>query len=275
MQTMIQKMKHLDTSTQANDRAFIQAVTSHYKKSGRHDLPWRRGFLAYEILVSELMLQQTQVSRVISKYELWMKTYPTLAKLKKASLQDILVMWQGLGYQRRAKALYEIAQKCSSIPKTYNELIELPGIGPYTASAIMAFAYNTLGHPLVETNIRTALIEYFHVGKESVTDTMLMEDLKRLESYVSVKRQGARQWYLACMDYGSYLKTHKISHNQKVKGYTKQSPYKGSLRELRAQALFAITHKKSLPQDKRLTTVLAQLLQEGFIVAQGKTYKIA
>lgn len=268
-------MKHLDISTQANDKAFIQAVTSHYKKSGRHDLTWRTTFLPYEILVSELMLQQTQVSRVISKYEMWMKKYPTLTRLKKANLQEILVLWQGLGYQRRAKALYEIAQKYSSIPKTYDELIDLPGIGPYTASAIMAFAYNTFGHPLVETNIRTALIEYFHLGKESITDAMLMEDLRRLESYLSVKRQGARQWYLACMDYGAYLKAHKISHNQKVKGYTKQSAYKGSLRELRAQALFAITHKKPLPQDKRLPTVLSQLTQEGFIVTQGKTYKIA
>lgn len=272
---MIQKMKLSDTNIQANDRACIKAVTSHYKKSGRHDLPWRKGFSPYEILVSELMLQQTQVSRVIPKYEMWMKTYPTLAKLKKASLTDILVIWQGLGYQRRAKALYEIGQNYSSIPKTYNQLIDLPGIGPYTASAIMAFAYDTFGHPLIETNIRTMLIEYFHIGKEGVTDAVLMEDLKRLESYVSVKKQGARHWYLACMDYGAYLKANKISHNQKVKGYTKQSPYKGSLRELRAQTLFAITHKQSLPTDVRLPQVVAELTQEGFIVPHGKGYRIA
>lgn len=260
--------------TTKQDTAFVQSILSFYKEKGRHDLVWRKKIQAYRILVSEVMLQQTQVARVTEKFDKWMKLYPTLKDLKSATLQEILILWQGLGYQRRAKALYEIARTYNVIPKTHEELCSLPGVGPYTASAVCAFAYNEFAYPMLETNIRTALIEEFHQGEESVHDGMLYDDLSRLEKNKFVQEVGARMWYYALMDYGAYLKDSKISHNSKSAHYTKQSLYKGSVRELRAKTLFAITHNEKLPEDIRLEQVLKALVKEGYIMQVGKKYKI-
>jgi A/G-specific adenine glycosylase len=220
------------------------------------------------------MLQQTQVARVLPKFALWMNMYPTLSALSKATLRDVLVLWQGLGYQRRAKALYEIARVTKTLPKTYEDLLRLKGIGPYTASAIQAFAYDTFPEYLLETNIRTALIEEFHQGEASVHDGVLYDDLARLTRHKSVQKVGARVWYYALMDYGAHLKTEKISHNAKSAHYSKQSTYKGSVRQLRAKVLFAITHREELPIDERLETVINQLIKEGYIVKKGKSLMI-
>lgn len=266
-------MKHLDTTTQT--KAFAKRVLVYYEKEGRHDLAWRKKITPYKILVSEIMLQQTQVSRVLPKFEDWMKMYPTLAKLKGATFTDVLKLWQGLGYQRRAKALYEIAQDTQKLPKTYEALLLLKGIGPYTASAVVAFAYDTFPEYLLETNIRTALIEEFHQGETSVHDGVLYDDLHRLTKEKSVQSIGARHWYYALMDYGAYLKASKISHNKKSVGYTKQSPYEGSTRQLRAKILFAVIHKEKLPNDERTEAILAQLMKEGYITKTGKQLSIA
>lgn len=257
------------------DKEFIDTVTAHYYAGGRHELVWRKRITAYKVLVSEVMLQQTQVSRVLPKFEAWMKRYPTLEALSASNLQEVLVLWQGLGYQRRVKALLSIAQKTQKLPKSFEELLALPGVGTYTASALCAFAYNQFSHPVLETNIRTALIEYFHQDKETVHDGMLYDDLDRLEKNPLVQELGAREWYYALMDFGAYLKANKISHNTKSAHHTKQSPYKGSLRELRARTLFAITHRESLPSDERISVVLVQLEKEGFITKQRKGYKVS
>lgn len=254
------------------DTIFIEKVLSFYYEQGRHDLEWRKRINGYRILVSEIMLQQTQVARVKEKYKTWMSLYPSLKSLREASLQDILILWQGLGYQRRAKALYEIAKQYTSIPTSFSELCELPGVGPYTASAVSAFAYNEFSHPMLETNIRTALIEEFHLGETEIHDGVLYDDVDRLAKNKSVQAVGARVWYYALMDYGAHLKENKISHNQKSVHHVKQTTYKGSLRELRAKTLFAITHQKALPEDKRLDEVLKLLLKEGFIVTSSKKH---
>jgi A/G-specific adenine glycosylase len=130
----------------------------HYRK-----MPWRDNTDPYNVLVSELMLQQTQVDRVIPKFELFMLTFPSILSLSKASLADVLIAWNGLGYNRRAKYLHESAKKIVSdfegkIPQSYEKLTSLPGVGPNTAGAILAYSYN---QPVVfiETNIRTV---YFH-----------------------------------------------------------------------------------------------------------------
>lgn len=263
-----------DSKHTKEDNLFIKEILAYYKKHGRHDLMWRKNITAYKILVSEIMLQQTQVSRVIPKFTAWMKQYPTLKKLREASLQEILILWQGLGYQRRAKALLTIAQEVDTIPKSFEGLLELSGVGTYTASAVCAFGYNQFSHPMLETNIRTALIEYFHQDKEEVHDGMLYDDLNRLEKYSHVQKLGAREWYYAVMDFGAHLKEKKISHNTKSAHYTKQSPYKGSLRELRAKTLFAITHQEKIPDDERVQVVLAQLVQEKFIIQEGNKYSL-
>lgn len=256
------------------DKHFINEVLRHYETSGRHSLPWRRAISPYKILVSEIMLQQTQVTRVTPKFSEWMKRYPSLSALSRANLSEVLKLWQGLGYQRRAKALLEISKRVPILPKTYAGLLQLPGIGPYTASAILAFAHNMFPERLLETNIRTALIEAFHQGETSIHDGVLYDDLSRLTKNRTVQSIGARAWHYALMDYGARLKTLRISHNEKSAHHTKQSPYEGSIRQLRAKILFAITHKEKLPEDERSSDILNQLIKEGYIVRKGSSYRI-
>ena len=264
-------MKH---SKKQQDTIFVHNVLDFYKEYGRHDLMWRKKITPYKILVSEIMLQQTQVARVLEKFEVWIKLYPTLSVLKRASLQDILMIWQGLGYQRRAKSLYQIAQTTTKLSDKFEDLLLLPGIGPYTASAITSFAYNKFSHPMLETNIRTVLIEAYHQGEEDIHDGVLYDDVERLANLSLVQKVGARSWYYALMDYGAYLKKQKISHNKKSAHYTKQTTYKGSSRELRAKVLFAITRQEKLPTDERVATVLEALVKEGYIVKEKTSYKI-
>ena len=251
-------------------KKFIKDVLSNYKKYGRHNLVWRKNITPYRILVSEVMLQQTQVSRVVPKFIEWMKKFPTLTSLKKASFQEALILWQGLGYQRRVKNLLIVATTVTRLPKTYDELCLLPGIGPYTASAICAFAHNTFEHPLLETNIRTALIEYFHQGENKICDEVLYKDLYHIIQDPKIKKIGARDFYYALMDYGAYLKSKKISHNKKSAHYVPQSSYKGSFRELRAKVLFAIAQEKALPTDERLEDSLSVLIKEGYLIKNNQ-----
>jgi A/G-specific adenine glycosylase len=276
MRIRIRKMKTSAISIQARreDAQFVRRVISHYDKKGRHDLPWRKSVTPYRILVSEIMLQQTQVARVLPKFAVWMRQYPTLRSLGKAPFSEVLKLWQGLGYQRRAKALHEIGKAAKALPRPYDELLALPGIGPYTASAIQAFAYDTFPDYMIETNIRTALIEAFHQGEISVHDGRLYDDLARLSKMKSVQSLGARHFYYALMDYGAHLKAQKISHNEKSAHYARQSPFKGSARELRAKVLFAITHKKKLPEDERVQDALDALMKEGFIGKKRSAYVI-
>ncbi len=246
--------------------AFITLVLKEYTLYGRHDLPWRKSITPYKILVSEIMLQQTQVSRVTEKFTMWVSVYPTLRALSFASLKDILILWQGLGYQRRAKALYTISQTATRVPLTFDELILLPGVGKYTASAICAFAYNTFTEPVIETNIRTAIIEYFFSEQESIDDKDIAGILQKLHMNHRVVQVGARIWYYALIDYGANLKAKGVSHNTKSKHNHKQSAFTGSLRQVRAKVLFAITHDNEIPEDERADIVILQLIQEGFII---------
>ena len=129
-------------------KSFIEEIWAYYK-AHRRSFPWRERISPYRVLVSEIMLQQTQAPRVVAKYNEFIKKFPTLKKLNEASTKDVLTAWQGLGYNRRALYLKSITK----IPKTYEELVELPGIGPNTAGSILAFAYN-IPPPFIETNIR-------------------------------------------------------------------------------------------------------------------------
>ena len=181
------------------EREFQAFVLDWYAKCGRHDLPWRQDHDPYKILVSELMLQQTQVSRVVPKYQAFIMQYPTVKKLAKASLGDVLRLWQGLGYNRRAKFLLQCAQSVSGeykgvFPTTYDEILKLPGIGPYTAAAICAFAYNQ-PVALIETNVRQVYIHHFFKRAEQVTDTQILEKVRR-----TLPTTQSRQWYAALMD---------------------------------------------------------------------------
>ena len=235
-------------SMNKKEREFQTFVLDWYEKCGRHDLPWRQNHNPYKILVSELMLQQTQVQRVIPKYEAFIKKYPTTKKLAQASLGDVLRMWQGLGYNRRAKFLLECAQVITNerdgvFPVDYSELIKLPGIGPYTASAICAFAYNQPVE-LIETNVRQVYIHHFFKRAQEVTDKEVLEKVLR-----TVPVDNSRQWYAALMDYGTYLKSLYGNNTNVVRGYKKQSTFKGSNREVRA-AIVRVLIEQPLTKDE-------------------------
>jgi A/G-specific adenine glycosylase len=192
----------------------------------------------YPLLVSEIMLQQTQVERVIPFYQSFMKQFPTAKKLAKSPLSRVLKAWQGLGYNRRAKMLHMAAAELLTRDiQSVSDLETLPGVGPYTARAVAAFAFNqeTI---VIETNIRTVIIHHFFSGKHKVSDREIGDVLGTL-----LPKGRAREWYSALMDYGAHLKHSGISHTVRSTTHVKQSKFTGSLREARGAIV------KKLAQD--------------------------
>lgn len=262
----------------AKIRAFRSAVWKFYTAQGRHALPWRQTRDPYKILVSEVMLQQTQVERVIAYYEGFMKAFPTTDALSKAALSEVLAEWQGLGYNRRAKNLHAAAKAITEqgrFPKAIEDIEALPGVGAYTARAVAAFAHNH-DSVFVETNIRTVVMHHFFPGASKVDDAQIKEVLEKAHP-----KGKAREWYSALMDYGSFLKRSGVKLNPRVKGYKKQSTFKGSKREARGALLKALVKG---PRDSKFLVeilgpsrraqvkeMLASLTHEGMIeLSKGK-----
>jgi A/G-specific adenine glycosylase len=265
-------------------KKFQKIVWKFYTEHGRHTLPWRKTHDAYKVLVSELMLQQTQVERVIPYYKEWLKKYPNVTALATASLADVLISWQGLGYNRRAKMLHEAAKNVvqeykGKMPKTVEELEALPGVGSYTARAVAAFAYN---QPVIfiETNIRTAVVHHFFADRTGIPDSEVMTVLEK----ATPKNHDSREWHAALMDYGAHLKRSGIRINAKSKGYTKQSSFLGSAREVRGAVLRALAQKpvtkgaliKLFPSDRReqVETQIVKLQKEGLIQKTGSLFHL-
>ena len=266
--------------------AFRKSVYDVYREQ-RRDLPWRRTRDPYKILVSEFMLQQTQVSRVEEKYPPFLERFPDIESLADAAPGEVLALWQGLGYNRRALALHRTArivvdEHGGIIPDTGDLLLTLPGIGPATAGALQAFA---LDRPVVfiETNIRRVYIHAFFPGRESVTDT---EILPLVEA--TVDSNGPREWYYALMDYGSALAKEVSNPNLRSAHYSRQSPFEGSDRQIRGQILRILLDVGSLTTDELLerlsvetverntmVAILSRLEQEGFLVRENGLVSIA
>jgi A/G-specific adenine glycosylase len=252
-------------------------------------MPWRNKINSYHVVLSEIMLQQTQVARVVEKFTSFIKHFPTWQVLARASTQDVLKEWSGLGYNRRALYLKRIAEhitdqgkKKGVLPSTYEELCELPGIGPNTAGSILAFAFN-ISHPFIETNIRSVFIHFFFRDtSEKVHDADILTLIEK-----TLDRDNSREWYYALMDYGTYLKSTQVNPSRKSAHHVKQSPFKGSNRELRSHILKYILKKpinaqqviKSFPtaSAEHITKNLTALEKEGFIIHKEKTglYHIA
>ncbi len=263
--------------------AFIKTIWDYYKKFGR-DLPWRHNTTTYRVVVSEIMLQQTQASRVVKKFDSFMKKFPTWKALAQASTAEVLKEWQGLGYNRRGLNLQRLAQTVKGkLPNTYTQLLELPGVGPNTAGSILAFAWN-LPHPFIETNIRSVFIHFFFKNsKGKVHDKKLMP-LIEAALQDTRNQKNPREWYYALMDYGCYLKQTEVNPSRRSKHYIKQSTFKGSNRELRSHILKLILKNpinekdivKAFP-DKKSEAVLkniSDLEKEGFIEMKKDVYKI-
>ena len=264
---------------------FRQTVWHYYESHGRHDLPWRLpeadgSFDPYKILVSEIMLQQTQVSRVVPKYRQFLESFPSFAALAAASLGDALRVWSGLGYNRRAKFLWQCAQKVVAehggrLPDTSAELVRLPGIGPNTAGAVLAYAFNKPAL-FVETNIRTVFIHHFFSDQEGVHDREI------LDLVAATMPDKPRQWYWALMDYGTFLKQSVGNLNSRSKHYAKQSQFEGSKRQIRGQVLrllgegphTSVDLERAIT-DPRLAGVLKDLVDEGLIAQEINIYPLA
>jgi len=176
---------------------FSKQITDWYLKSGRESLPWRKNISPYKIWISEIMLQQTQVKTVIPFYKKFVKKYPNLKSIALAKEEDILALWTGLGFYRRAKNIYktkEIIKKQYSnrFPKKYNELLLLPGIGRSTAGAIMSIAYRK-SYPILDANVKRVISRYKNVDldkKDSTKNLWFLSELLTPEENIFEYSQG-------------------------------------------------------------------------------------
>jgi A/G-specific adenine glycosylase len=202
------------------------------------DLPWRRTRDPYAIWVSEVMLQQTQVSRVDGRWQRWLDRFPSLDALAVAPAVDVLEEWQGMGYTRRALALLRAAQVVADaggvMPRETLALEALPGIGPATAAGIRAFAYNLPGVYL-ETNVRAVMLHELYPDAERVPDRELA-GLVRMTCPPddSDPHDDPRTWYYALLDYGAHLKRTVPNPSRRARVHTRQSSFEGSHRQKRA-----------------------------------------
>ncbi len=257
---------------------FQQVVWDYYHQHGR-DLPWRHAeqdgtFDPYKIMVSEIMLQQTQAARVIPKYHEFLGLFPTVQDLAKAPLSAVLTAWSGLGYNRRAKFLWQAAGHVDdTFPDTIEELVKLPGVGVNTAAAIAAYSFN---QPVsfIETNIRTVYIHHFFADRVDVHDKELLEIVA-----ATVDQEHPREWYWALMDYGVHLKATVGNTARNSRHYAKQSAFEGSKRQVRGQVIRILTKgpiglqdlANEIP-DTRLGIVLDDLVREGLITQDREAY---
>lgn len=235
-------------------------------------MPWREDTRPYYVLVSELMLQQTQVDRVIPKFNAFIERFPDEASLAQASLADVLGLWQGLGYNRRAKFLHESAKKIvhdfdGVFPDSYEDVLSLPGVGPGTAGAIMNYAFNTPA-VFIETNVRTVYFHHFFGDGDKVSDAELRPLIE-----ATIDREHAREFYWALMDYGTWLKKQGAGRISQSSHYKKQSPLKGSVREVRGQIIRLLSGgdvpfeevRQQYDGDDRFEPALKGLLSDGLV----------
>jgi A/G-specific adenine glycosylase len=266
-------------------RDFQTKVWDYYNEHGRSDLPWRQPegddtFSAYKVMASELMLQQTQVGRVVPKYQAFLERFPDVYALAAADQGDVLRAWSGLGYNRRAKFLHQAAKQIvheysGKFPDDEAALVKLPGIGHATANAILAYAFD---RPVsfIETNIRTVYIHHFFHDSVRVADTSLRTVIEQ-----TVDHEHPREWYWALMDYGTYLKRSVGNLNKLSNTYNKQSRFEGSPRQLRGRVIHLLggdsrrmVELQREIDDPRLEVVIAELVREGLVRQHNDSFSL-
>ena len=268
--------------TPSQIRSFQKKVYHYYDTQGR-DLPWRKRITPYRVLVSEIMLQQTQVDRVIEKYKEFLSAFPDFKTLSKAPLPKLLKIWSGMGYNRRALSLRKLAQvvvaehkgRLTSDPDI---LVTLPGIGKYTAGAVSAFAFNK---PVIfmDTNIRRVFIHEFFRDKQNIHDDELVPFVRQ-----TLDTNDPRKWYNALMDYGAMLKQQHANPNRRSAHYKRQSPFENSNRQVRGKILKALVADAPLTALQIVNKVamdagrvkdnLIQMEKEGFVRKKGRSFII-
>ncbi|MDR2672482.1 MAG: adenine glycosylase [Coriobacteriales bacterium] len=258
------------------------------------DLPWRNTRDPWLVLISEVMLQQTQVKRVLEYWRRWAELFPTADALASASVADVLTAWQGLGYNRRALALKRTAERiehdyAGHLPRSYKELLTLSGIGPATAAGVCVFAYGQ-AQIYLETNVRAVFLHHFFVGKTHVADKELALLLK-----ATCDNTDPRGWYYALLDYGNYLKATLPNPSRASRHHTLQSRFEGSLRQKRSYLLRELLVLQQASTEEllellntaerqagrgevsleQLGDILKVLAAEGFITFAGDSWMIA
>jgi A/G-specific adenine glycosylase len=267
----------------ASLRSFRARVRAHYREHGRK-MPWRETRDPYRILVSEVMLQQTQVDRVRARYGEFLAEFPDVASLASAPLDRVLARWQGLGYNRRAVSLHRCArilvrQHGGRVPEETAALVALPGIGAATAGAIRAFAFDAPA-VFIETNVRRVFIHEFFPGREAVADAELLPLVSS-----ALDRRRPREWYYALMDYGTELSRQVPNPNRRSRAYTRQSRFEGSDRQVRGAILRALLGGRALSESglaraagcdlERVLRLLEDLEREGFVRRARGRFTIA
>lgn len=274
----------------------LEEFVSYILQRGRElyrDLPWRNRDDAYEVLVSEVMLQQTQVTRVKGYWERFLKVFPTVDALAAASVADVLELWQGLGYNRRALALKRAADRCSCeykglLPDTYEGLLTLPGVGPATAAGVMVFAYQSPAAYL-ETNVRSVFLYELFPDSQSVSDAQLFP-LVQTAALCPLAAADPRAWNYALLDYGAFLKTTVPNPSRRSTTHTRQSAFEGSRRQKRAWILRRVLAEpdgvllglvqgqlnaaevqagRKRVSEKEFASIVSDLTSEGFFHLEG------
>ncbi|WAI01407.1 HhH-GPD family protein [Methanogenium organophilum] len=259
-------------------------IIRQYYHANRREMAWRETRDPYAIFVAEVMLQQTQVARVHTKYPEFLAAFPDFATLAEAPLEEVLRVWQGMGYNRRAKMLRDAARIVMEtfggrLPETPEELVTLPGIGPATAASIVAFAYNT---PVVfiETNIRRVFIHFFFPHEEKVHDDRIRPLVRQ-----TLYRENPREWYYALMDYGAMLKNIVVNPNRRSHGYTVQPSFAGSDREIRGRVLRYLLEEGPTRRDivaaacgddiDRTEKIIRKMMDESLLTDESGRLRIA
>jgi A/G-specific adenine glycosylase len=255
--------------------AFV-AIIRHYYSEHERDFAWRRITTPYYVTVSEIMLQQTQTFRVAGKFEAFIAAFPDFATLAAAPTTEVIRLWKGLGYNRRALALQKIAQLVTtqhngSLPTDAATLETFPCIGKATARSILTYAFNQ-PMPFIETNVRTVFIYFFFKGQANVTDAMLEPIVA-----AALDQSNPRTWNYALMDYGVMLKKTVGNISRLSAHYAKQSKFEGSDRQVRGMILQALLDQPGIPTHRlpevlakepdRVEKIVADLQREGFIKA--------
>jgi A/G-specific adenine glycosylase len=261
---------------------FRRIIRRYYRINGRK-LPWRETQDSYRILVSEIMLQQTQVERVLKKYPPFIESFPDFETLAAAPLSRILSIWQGMGYNRRALQLKRCAERVvethgGKLPESPEALRRLPGVGKATAGSITAFAFERPA-VFIETNIRRVFLHFFFPGRDGVSDAEILPLVER-----ALDRRDPRSWYYALMDYGVMLKKEYGNANVRSRHYKKQPAFEGSNRQIRGEILKLLVAEPRLPEAEilkrvggnsgRARTALACLAREGLVAFRRGTFSL-
>jgi A/G-specific adenine glycosylase len=259
--------------TKQEINSFQAFIWDFYKNFGR-SFVWRNIECPYKVLISEIMLQQTQTYRVEPKFEQFIVVFPTVEVLAQATLKEVLSIWQGLGYNRRALYLHKTAQKImqeyqGQLPADSCILETFPGIGKATANSICAFAFN-IPTIFIETNIRAVFIHTFFRDKKRVSDTSILPLVK-----AAIDKENPREWYYALMDYGVYLKKNYSNPSRKSRHHIIQSKFEGSDRQIRGAIIRLLTMHKEMreveivkelkKESNRVIGILQQLCKENLI----------